>query len=271
MVNVVTNIIAKLVLNVAANWGNFSDFWILGWRYKRKSFRKGQRMKAYTKLNKDYAYELKRFERNVQKMRYANSPSEKARYFDKLITIKNSLVTYLECGANPNTEIRAGFTGLHFFAEIADVKLVEKVLEGANPNAIAHKDYNSTPIHYASGMQLCLVRQSEDFGAATLLQTNNAYIKTIELLIKFGANINAIDKTKSTALHEAAFFENVDVVKALLKANAEYEILNSKGNTPLIIAYLKKNQQVLKHLLHNGASPDNSGKNVLSPAQECRN
>ena len=81
------------------------------------------RIKAYTKLNKDYAYELKRFERNVQKMRYANSPSEKARYFDKLITIKNSLITYLECGANPNTEISAGFTGLHFFCRDSRCKI----------------------------------------------------------------------------------------------------------------------------------------------------
>lgn len=66
-----------------------------------------------------------------------------------------------------------------------------------------------------------------------------------ELLLKNGADPNALDRFNNTCLHLAAAYNQQRIVKMLLDAGANTEFKNADGNTPLNLAsYLKRHNIV---------------------------
>lgn len=67
-------------------------------------------------------------------------------------------------------------------------------------------------------------------------------IETVELLIKYGANVNAIYRDGRTALHAAIVKQSrcLDCCNALLKAGANVNKADNYGYTPLHIAALNE-------------------------------
>lgn len=59
----------------------------------------------------------------------------------------------------------------------------------------------------------------------------------LKLLIKAGAKVNESNNNKQTALMMATFNENPEIVRMLLDANANVNARNNKGETALSIAY----------------------------------
>ena len=87
--------------------------------------------------------------------------------------------------------------------------------------------------------------------------------KVIQLLIDYGADINAVtEEKKSSALHWAGSNTNPKVAEILVKAGANLEAVNIYGNTPLMCAALlkKDNTATINALIKAGAnvnaSPD---------------
>lgn len=75
--------------------------------------------------------------------------------------------------------------------------------------------------------------------------------KTIaELLIKLGANVNALNDDKETPLHIATESNNADIVKLLLENGADVNAKNDHEATPL---YYAKTSDVAKLLISHGA------------------
>lgn len=62
------------------------------------------------------------------------------------------------------------------------------------------------------------------------------YPKIIEMLINAGANINAVDNDKDTALHIAAIKGAVSSVKELLLHGANIKAENNAEKTPFDVA-----------------------------------
>lgn len=58
-------------------------------------------------------------------------------------------------------------------------------------------------------------------------------LKTIQLLIDYGANVNAQDSNDETPLYYAIENNHETVVELLLQNNADINIQNEEGNTPL--------------------------------------
>lgn len=84
-----------------------------------------------------------------------------------------------------------------------------------------------------------------------------------KMLIKNGADVNALSGREGSALQIAAFTNQVKIVKLLLENGANVEG-NASENveacaTPLCAATIKNNITVMKMLLDNGADPNACG------------
>jgi ankyrin repeat protein len=64
-------------------------------------------------------------------------------------------------------------------------------------------------------------------------KTETQAIETIDLLLKSGIEIDAVDARGRTALHGAALQGYDDVVQALVDRGASLDVKDSKGFTPL--------------------------------------
>ncbi|CAB63315.1 EIF3k [Caenorhabditis elegans] len=77
-------------------------------------------------------------------------------------------------------------------------------------------------------------------------------------LIRAGVHVDSFDtpQTKNTLLNWAADFATLEVVKALLTNGATVDLANSKDETPLHTAILRKaDPEIVKLLLSSGANP----------------
>lgn len=63
--------------------------------------------------------------------------------------------------------------------------------------------------------------------------------KIVQLLFRYGANVNTENNVKSTPLHEAVSAGHTNVVKLLLNEGASFKAENIESQTPLDIARTK--------------------------------
>lgn len=121
--------------------------------------------------------------------------------------------------------IYIGDTALHLAAAGYRVEIVKQLLAaGADPNA-AHNHRRSGPLHYAAD------------GFITGPAWNaKRQVKTIEVLLKAGASINAQDKNGATPLHRAVRTRCAAAVKFLLEAGADPKLKNKPGSTAFHLA-----------------------------------
>ena len=68
------------------------------------------------------------------------------------------------------------------------------------------------------------------------IECNNGYLSTVELLVARGANINATDKFKRSALHWAVRYNFVELVEYLLSIGINSEIIDVEERTAFEIA-----------------------------------
>ena len=91
--------------------------------------------------------------------------------------------------------------------------------------------------------------------APLLLAIRNGNLKEARLLIKNGADIDAVDDTNDTALIWASVNGNLEMVKLLLEAGANTEIKDNNGNTALIWAARENYVSIAELLMRYGADP----------------
>jgi ankyrin repeat protein len=140
---------------------------------------------------------------------------------------------------------------LHGKYEVVDLLLKS----GAHPNGIepwAHVDgiepYD-TPLHAA---------------ASCSSETNpQDYIRVIKLLIKAGANVNAMNSLRRTPLHVACRNNHLSIVRLLISdgninihSKSDKDTFFTWGPTPLLIACEYGNAVVVKFLLEKWADPN---------------
>lgn len=91
----------------------------------------------------------------------------------------------------------------------------------------------------------------------------------VELLANAGADLNARNKRRQTALHIAINKGHVAVVRTLLQLGCHTSLQDSEGDTPLHDAISKEQDQMLSLLLDHGADitlTNNNGFNALHHA-----
>ncbi|KAF5813801.1 putative ankyrin repeat-containing domain, STI1 domain-containing protein [Helianthus annuus] len=115
---------------------------------------------------------------------------------------------------------------VHQTASVGDVEGLKKALESG-----ADKDEEDaegrTALHFACG-----------YGE----------VKCAQVLLEAGAKVDALDKNKNTALHYAAGYGRKECVALLLDNGAAVTLQNMDGKTPIEVAKLNNQNDVLKLL-----------------------
>lgn len=140
-------------------------------------------------------------------------------------------VLLIEAGANVNTINPYGYTPLHWAARYGDVLLVQEfVKRGAN--VVVENDHGSTPLHLAVmngnwnvviyfgsiGMNMNIRNRQNQ---APIHEIVHQPFQVVEALVKWGAEVDARDGQRWTALHHAAYYNRSDAFQALLCHGAD--------------------------------------------------
>lgn len=125
---------------------------------------------------------------------------------------------------------RVGATPLIAAASTSDVALVRTLLDlGADPK-LTNAD-GTTPLLAATGVGIGAPEEA----AGSELEA----LEVVELLLKLGADVNAVDKNRENAMHGAAYRNHPKVVQLLADKGAKIKVWNQPnkiGLTPLVIA-----------------------------------
>ncbi|KAI9994557.1 hypothetical protein PInf_011280 [Phytophthora infestans] len=92
-------------------------------------------------------------------------------------------------------------------------------------------------------------------------------VAVLELLLRFGANVDAQSKDGKTALHCSTTDESYPVAKLLLDADANVDARDENGKTPLHYCVQEGGLAVTNLLLSRGASVDVADARGITPIQ----
>lgn len=118
----------------------------------------------------------------------------------------------------------------------ADGDKVTKALQGSGSTLINTRDFNTGE----AGLHIVVKRRDMTW---------------LGFLLSRGANPNVKDNAGNTPMLQAALIGFQEGVEALAKYNAQVNLGNSRGETPLIIATQQRNIPMVRFLLANGGDP----------------
>ncbi|XP_042833122.1 ankyrin repeat domain-containing protein 18B-like [Panthera tigris] len=78
--------------------------------------------------------------------------------------------------------------------------------------------------------------------------------KCVNILLENGAYPNIRDVSGNTALHYAAFGDNISIIEKLLLYNVNTEARNKDNITPLLVAVNENKQQIVEVLVEKAAN-----------------
>ncbi|DAZ98514.1 TPA: hypothetical protein N0F65_004951 [Lagenidium giganteum] len=149
-------------------------------------------------------------------------------------------------------------TALHFAAASGRRKVLSYILERAASCINEQDDEGATPLNEFAAVKLLLdagadATIAKTNGLSALHQAAaNGSIRTCRLLLEKNADLEA-RTMNGTALHFAVSEDRQKTVEELLKRGANVNALNEKGVTPLILSCLKNSAAVAKELLVGNA------------------
>ncbi|XP_059176234.1 serine/threonine-protein phosphatase 6 regulatory ankyrin repeat subunit B-like [Physella acuta] len=90
-------------------------------------------------------------------------------------------------------------------------------------------------------------------------------VEVVNVLLKGGANVHAVDEDDRTPLHIASIFGDLDIVKSLIKAGSNINAVDKFGNTPLFFSLLYNHRELAKYLIKSGADVNLMSESQRSP------
>ena len=171
-----------------------------------------------------------------------------------------------------------------------DVRFLELLLGecGLPCDVQSADDMKMYPIHWAASEGLIVhvsvllntgsnqLHLKDGSGCTPLLiAAQHGHANLVAYLIQKGADPNAVDDSKDTALHWGAYKGNPNVVGLMLHTSLEVvdvDALDSFGQTPLHLASLRGNAETVQYLLYDAGSQaydikDNKGRTPLDLAK----
>ncbi|KAK4232577.1 hypothetical protein QBC38DRAFT_514249 [Podospora fimiseda] len=156
--------------------------------------------------------------------------------------------TFLKHGAKASDRCEFGQTALHYATKKGYLDLVKiLVIEGKTPQTVTSA-LNRTPLHLA-----CI----------------HNHLEVVEwLLEQWSDGVNTTDNEKMTPLHLAAFCleSRETIMRVLIERGSDISALNGYGQTPLLLAAFRGQEEAIKLLILMGASihhTDTLGRSAL--------
>lgn len=146
----------------------------------------------------------------------------------------------IDAGADVNARDYKGDTALHLAADAAEHDSIQHLLDaGANPNL--QNERGETPLHLAARKQFsectkALLEGGADpgivdgQGATPLIGAHTA--QNVDLLLDYGANINAVDRRGDTALHLQAQDQRAPAITAFLQKLHAHGVIQVAHDQP---------------------------------------
>jgi palmitoyltransferase len=134
-------------------------------------------------------------------------------------------------------------TPLHWAARSGHLQMVTLLYKHhADPSVVDNQGYNALHLAIHGGypmLALYLISLGMDVDTLDPMERTplmwSAYLgnslECARVLIRMGAEINLVDKTKFTALHWAITSRHMDVAKAIIEAGGRYDIKDEHGKT----------------------------------------
>ncbi len=165
----------------------------------------------------------------------------------------------LELGADFDAENQDGDTVLYGAVESNQIEAVEKLLGKGADIEKKGKRYTHYYTHGYTPLMLATVNNSTEI---------------TEKLLKYNANVNAVDNSNHTALYRAAENDHSEIAKMLLEKgeNINIEAKDNYGGTPLNTASILCNKKVMVELLKHKANVnavDDFGSTILHQVVTC--
>ncbi|EAY11934.1 hypothetical protein TVAG_399390 [Trichomonas vaginalis G3] len=110
--------------------------------------------------------------------------------------------------------------------------------------------------------------QTNDFNECFLYSSMFDIASLCEYFLLNGANVNARDGYRQTALHLAAFFDYKEIIELLLSHGANINVQNMHENFPLTIAVRNNNKEITELLVLHGEKI-NEKSEAVSNALQC--
>ncbi len=118
-------------------------------------------------------------------------------------------------------------------------------------------------IEQVSSDKLSVNAKDNDMGLTPLMLASIANEPIlINLLLEYGADINAADNDGWTALMWAAQFGQLEAIQILLDNKADINAIDNVGWTALMIASQVQTKEVVELLLKNSANPNPKSENT---------
>ena len=88
----------------------------------------------------------------------------------------------------------------------------------------------------------CFVEHKQDWFKFLHFAIAIHFNNIVEFLLTMQEDIDEVDAMKNTLLHFSAYYNNIDVIKLLIKLGARQDMQNVNGLTPLGIAQLENHK-----------------------------
>lgn len=145
-----------------------------------------------------------------------------------------------------NDHQESKMTLVHFFTALNDYKIVDYLVKYKPDLEITTNFFNDTDnVYNVTALWIAAYCDSKQI---------------MEILLKNGANPNAVNHNLSSPLRLFAFDNILDSVKLFLQYNADVNKGNNLDNTPLMLAASKGHYEIVSYLLENGADPNLAAK-----------
>lgn len=143
-------------------------------------------------------------------------------------------------GVNPNSSL------LSFTAMLARADYLELLLKNGANAAETDPHSSASLLHLTASGNALIVDSIKLMGANSLLPVHQAKMDAAhacEVLLQYGAQVNAADKNGTTPAMIAAMDGSPDTLKVLIDHGANLNMTDSNGRTPLILAVLSPEEK----------------------------